>query len=92
MSRMNAELKARLMAKAEAEIDQLLATKPAPEAATLTDLEQAVLVAGQRLEQALLAELTTESTTVLAPWPMCPQCGRRMKAKGKRRRTVVGAK
>ena len=90
MSRRNAELKARLMAKAEAVVDELLATKKAPEEATLADIEQAVLVAGQRLEQELTAELVAEGGQVLEQaWPVCPQCGRRLRAKGKRQRRVV---
>ena len=85
-----AELKARLMTKAEAVIDEFLATKKSAAEATLTDIEQAVLVAGQRLEQALADELLAASAAELAePWPTCPQCGRRMKAKGKRPRRVV---
>jgi len=90
MSRSNSALRARLMAKAEAVIDELLVTKKAPAEASLADIEQAVLVAGQRLEQELTAELLAESgAEVEQSWPICPQCGRRLKAKGKRRRTLV---
>ena len=90
MSRQNTELKARLMAKAESVIDELLARKKSPAEATLTDIEQAVLVAGQRLERVLTDELLAASAAELAaPWPTCPECGQRMQAKGKRRRRVV---
>ena len=90
MSRKHDELKAQLMAKAEAVIEALLVARKAPAEATLADIEQAVLVAGQRLEQELTAELMAESAAELVErWPTCPECGRRLKAKGKRRRTVV---
>jgi hypothetical protein len=90
MSRTHVELKAQLMAQVEAAIDQLLASRPPPETAQLADLEQAARVAGQHLEQACTAELAAESAGELpVSWPTCPACGRRMKAKGKRRRRLV---
>ena len=89
MPKPDAELKARLMAEAEAAIDQLLAARKAPAEASLADIEQVVLAAGQQIEQALTAELVTESAVEPAPWPSCPQCGRKMKNKGQRRRRVV---
>ncbi len=90
MSRTQTELKAQLLAQAEAALDQLLATRPPPATAQLADLEQAVRVVGQELEQAWTAELVAESAGELpVSWPTCPVCGRRMKAKGKRRRRLV---
>jgi hypothetical protein len=64
MARRNEELKRKLMAKAEAVIDEILANRKDPKETTLSDIEQAVLVAGQRLEQELTAELVAESTGV----------------------------
>lgn len=47
-------------------------------------------MAGQEFEQALTAERVAESAAQLEPgWPVCPSCGRRMKAKGQRRRRLV---
>ena len=60
MARSREELKAKLMAKAEVVIDELLARRKDPREASLSDIEQAVLVAGQRLEQALTEELVRE--------------------------------
>ncbi len=85
----NAELKARLKAEAEAAIDQLLASRKAPAQASLADIEQVVRAASQHIEQALTAELLAESAAELPAWPTCPQCGQKMKNKGKRRRRVV---
>ena len=85
-----AELKARLLAQAEAAIDAALAQKKAPEIASLADIEQVALQAGQRLEEAITTELLGESGQALSPsWPTCPTCGKRLVAKGKRRRRVV---
>ena len=85
-----AEIKARLMAQAEAMIDELLATRKAPEEASLEDIEQAALGIGERLEQAVTAELVQDSAAVVErDWPTCPRCGARLKAKGKRRQRIV---
>lgn len=93
MSRRNEELKAQLMAKAEAVIDELLASRRDPREATIADIERAVLVAGQRIEQELTATLVKESAAqVEGEWPRCPECGRRMKGKGKRAKRLVTEK
>lgn len=84
------ELKARLLAKAEVAIDELLAHQPAPETASLAEIEQVVLKAGHQIEQSLTRALLVESGTVVASrWPTCRRCGRRLQAKGKRKRQVV---
>jgi len=85
----NAELKARLKAEAEVAIEQLLAKRKAPGEASLADIEQVVRAASQQWEQALTAELLAESAAELPAWPTCPQCGQKMKNKGKRQRRVV---
>jgi uncharacterized protein with PIN domain len=90
MSRRNEKLKAKLMVKAEAVIDELLANRKDPREATLADIEQAVLVAGQQIEQELTEALVTESALeVEGGWPRCAECGGRMKAKGKRVKRLV---
>lgn len=90
MSRSDDELKARLEAQARAVIAELLAqAKPADEI-SLTEIEQVVRQAGQAFQQALTAELVEASARqVERAVPVCPECGRPMKTKGKRRRRVV---
>jgi hypothetical protein len=84
------ELKARLLAQAEAAIDELLAQKKAPEIASLADIEHVALQVGQRMEEAITTELLEDSGQALtAQWPTCPTCGKRLLAKGKRPRRVV---
>jgi NADH pyrophosphatase NudC (nudix superfamily) len=85
----NAERKARLTAEAEAAIEELLTKRKAPAEASLADIEQVVRAASLKFEQALTAELLAESAAQLPAWPSCPQCGQKMKNKGKRKRRVV---
>jgi len=85
----DAELKARLIAEAEAALDKLLAARKAPAEASLAEIEQVARVAGQQLERAVAAELVAESAAELPAWPTCRQCGQKMKNKGKRHRRVV---
>lgn len=90
MTRRQEEVKARLMAKAEAVIEELLSSKPEASTISLAEIEQAVRVAGQEIEQALTDELLQESTRQVAEeWPRCAECGARMQAKGKRAKRVV---
>lgn len=90
MSHPDTQLQARLEASARAVIEELLAEQKDPARRTLTDIEQAVRVAGQKLEQALTVELVAESAAQLElDWPLCPDCGRRMKAKGRRLKRLV---
>jgi uncharacterized protein with PIN domain len=78
------------MAKAEAVIEELLAKRTAGQEASLQEIEQAVLGTGQAWEQAVTAELVAESGQALPEtWPRCPDCGQRLKAKGKRNRRLV---
>ncbi len=82
MSCKNDALKANLMSKAEALIDEFLANRKAPDEVTLADIEQAVLVVGQEFERTLTTELVQESAAKLErEWPVCTECGERMKAK-----------
>lgn len=90
MSTSKAELKAQLLAQAEAAIDELLAQRKAPATASLADIEQVVRQAGETIQEAMTTALLQASGAELAAsWPTCPTCGKRLLAKGKRRRHVV---
>jgi hypothetical protein len=89
MPRPHAELKARLMAEAEAAIEKLLAERVAPSRASLADIERVALNAGQQLEEVFATTLAAESALELPPWPTCPTCGQKLANKGKRKRRVV---
>lgn len=89
MSDPKAEMKARLLAKAKAAIEEVLANSKPPGEATLADIEQSARHLGQEIAQALTVELTAASAAAVTDWPNCPGCGRRLRVKGKRRRTLV---
>jgi uncharacterized protein with PIN domain len=89
MPRPTAELKARLLAEAEAAIEKLLTERVDPRTASLADIERVALNAGQQLEEAIATTLAAESALELPPWPICPQCGQKLANKGKRKRRVV---
>lgn len=83
-------LKAQLVAQAEAAIEELLSARPAPETATLTQIEEVVLKASQQFRQTLTATLLAESSAAVGPSRLpCPTCGGPARAKGKRKRRVV---
>jgi uncharacterized protein with PIN domain len=85
-----ATLKAQLLAQAEAVIEELLRERPAPEAATLTQIEEVVLKASQQLRQQMTATLLAECSARVHPSRLaCPGCGQPAPAKGKRARRVV---
>lgn len=83
-------LKAQLLAQAEAVIEALLKDRPAPDTATLTQIEEVVLRASHQFRQQLTTTLLTESGAGVSPSRLpCPTCGRPVPAKGKRKRRVV---
>jgi hypothetical protein len=82
------ELKARLMAEAEAAIDKLLAGASEKEELQLSDIERLARTAGQRMMERFtvgLVEAEAESTEN----GDCPECGRRMRYKGRKGRDLV---
>ncbi len=89
MSDPKAELKARLLAEAEAAIEKMLAEAISPAEASLADIERSARTAGQRIEQAIAAELAGAGAAELPAWPNCPSCGQKMKNKGRRKRRIV---
>ncbi|HEY6074609.1 MAG TPA: hypothetical protein VIV15_14785 [Anaerolineales bacterium] len=89
MSDPDADLKARLRAATDAAIAKVLAERKLPAEASLADIERVALEAGQAIEQAIAAALAQESASALPEWPNCPQCGQKMKHKGKRSRRIV---
>src|SRR5258706_5851198 len=89
MSDPEAELKARLLAEAEAAIAKALAERKPAATATLADIERAARSAGQTIELVIATALPHEAAAELAARPHCPQCQARRKTKGKTRRRLV---
>jgi hypothetical protein len=82
------ELKARMMAEAEVAIDKLLASAGEKEELTLSDIERLVRGAGRQVMEGLTADLV-EAESEGEENRICPECGRRMRYKGKEARTVI---
>jgi hypothetical protein len=84
------ELKARLMAEAEATIDKILANKPVGEDITLSEIEQLAMSGGKAFREAVLGNLVEEGQAGRAKEAVnCPQCGASMHYKGKRTKPLV---
>lgn len=82
------DLKARMMAEAEAAIDALLAERGAKGELNLTDIEHLAREAGQRVMQGLTAELADEEAAAEES-RRCPDCGEELIYKGKKERDLV---
>lgn len=86
MSTKREELKARLMAKAEASIDKMLDDKRVSEEMTLSAIEAVIGVGERDFQQAALEEIIAMQKSTVKT---CPLCGEELRNKGKQRRQVV---
>jgi uncharacterized protein with PIN domain len=82
------ELKAKLMVEAEAAIDRLLAGASEKEELGLSDIERLARSAGQRMMERFTAGLV-EAETGAEQSDACPECGQKMRYKGRKRRNLV---
>jgi hypothetical protein len=85
------ELKARMKAKAEAEIERLFSEKRPPEEIKLSDIERAVYRAGEAIQAELTVGLVEQVSQrePAVPGPVCPQCGHEMHYKGLKPKQVI---
>jgi DNA-directed RNA polymerase subunit RPC12/RpoP len=84
------ELKARLLAKAEKAIDEMLAEKPASGTMSLADIERLALKSGAVLEAEVLEALGHDEAEVdQTGEQICERCGSRMQRRGVHRRQVM---
>jgi len=82
------ELKARLLAEAEAIIDEIVGQNQVEQARTLDEIEQAALKAGQQVKASVLAGLVANMPRIPVG-DTCPQCGGKLKDKGQRTKWVL---
>jgi hypothetical protein len=89
MKSKRADLKAKLMAQAEAEIEVLLDWHERMAQPTLSEIEEVVLAIRQRLSEAMaLTVILDQETKRPVPGPACPECGREMSYKGEKELTL----
>jgi ribosomal protein S27AE len=82
------QLKAQMMAEAEAAIDRVLAEVSEEEDLQLSDIERVVRAAGQRVMKAFTGRLV-ETEARRKDNRACPQCGQRMRYKDRKGRNLV---
>lgn len=86
------DLKAKLMAQFEAELDQMLTETTAASEISLDEIEERSLEAGRTVREMILQELVSEAgdEEPIPAAPMsCPKCGQRMHRKGRRSKDIV---
>jgi hypothetical protein len=75
--------KARLMARLEKAVDELLAWDDEHQRPTLTQIEDIVLKLRKEVGEEMASELLAEAEgKTPVPGPACPKCGREMRFKG----------
>ena len=89
MNSVDDELKKRLMAQAEAAIDQMLNTRKPTDEITLTEIEQLARVMGEQVMQYVTDGLVKASEDKQDPTLCCPDCGKRLHYKGKKDKPIV---
>ena len=82
------KLKAQMMREAEELIDKLLEQKKPASEITLSEIEQAAVETGMGFQQAVAEHLAADSQGEPSEIPQCPDCGKKMKMKGYRKRRV----
>lgn len=85
-----AEKKAALMSRVEVLVEQLLDWEAATPQPNLTQIEDQALSLRQRFGQVLTEQVLADQENVEPlHLPVCPHCGKRMRPKGAKRKTVL---
>lgn len=86
MPREKEDLKAKLLAQAEAAIEAMMRDASVNPQMTLSEMERAVGEVSSQLEQGIMQELVNTSQEKGAK--LCPECGGKLRNKGKRPKRV----
>lgn len=79
------DLKATLMAEMEAQIDIMLKAREGGKRLTLTQIEDVVLEARQRLGEKMTEQMvSSQERESVTPTPISPETGKRLQNKGKK--------
>lgn len=88
--RKRSELKAEMMAAAEASINELLSWDAQNETPNLREIEEAVIQIRQRLSEQLASALVQKQASVRpVPGPVCEACGQEMRYKDSHAKQVT---
>ena len=88
MTQVSRDLKARMMAEAEKAVDRMLAEKGKRQKLQLGDIERMVREAGQQVMERFTNEMVTEEAQGKES-DLCPECGQKMRYKGRKARDLV---
>ena len=80
------DLKAKLLAEAEASLEKMLSDERVSEKMTITQIENVIGDLETDFRQRVLTEVMGEQET---KWPSCPDCGGNLRNKGKHTKRVV---
>lgn len=83
------ELKAQMMAEAEAAIDRVLHEKRGADEITLSEIEELAVTAREAVGEGIAAALVEASTGETEQPPACPECGAMMRYKGQKDKWIV---
>ena len=86
MSNKKDELKAKILAEAEASIDQMLSDKRMSERMTITEIEDVIGELEKDFRQRVLREVVDEQADESVS---CPECGGKLRNKGKHSKRFV---
>jgi hypothetical protein len=88
MSSENDELKAKLMAQAEAAINRMMAARAKKARLTITDIERLARSVGEEV-MGEISQRLTEAESQPSGTHECPTCGQKMKDKGMKGRDLI---
>ncbi len=86
MRKSRAEIKAELLAKYEATLDEMLSQGETHTGLTLTDIEEMALRTRAEVGEQVTATLLETQNEASVPGPRCPSCGQEMRYKGRKHR------
>jgi hypothetical protein len=86
MRKTRADIKAELLAKYEAILDDVLSQDDGTEGLTLSDIEDVALRARAEVGEQVTAALLENKHGQSVPGPRCPSCGQEMRYKGQKHR------
>jgi len=70
-------------------VDKALSEAKKEKPLSLGDIEEIVLAIRAKIGQEIAQALVDEQATVSVPGPSCPQCGREMHYKGRKKRRII---